>query len=382
MKALGGPRSARAVAVSTATFALLAGSVALGANDSSADRDPPLRLQGRLASSVQAPSVDELSLSSQVGRLVILRFAGTSAPEYVQEILREGRAAGAILFRDNAINPEQTKSLTAELRRDAQSPPLICVDQEGGSVRILRWLGPMRAAPEQRAAGTERADAAAAARGLRAAGVNVSLAPVADVASVPGAALASRAFSTDFDTASRSVAAAVRGWQEGGVASSVKHFPGLGGATVNTDHGRVTIARGAARLRGQDLLPFRRAIRAGVQLVMVGHAVYPAIDRARIASQSKAVVSGLLRKELGYHGVVITDSTEAAAVLAVTTPAQAAVRNVRAGVDIVLTTGRGSYIRVYRTLLAEAKRDPAFRARVQESAARVLALQRALGRVR
>ncbi len=324
-------------------------------------------------------AVDQLPLTSQVGRLVVLRFAGISAPTYVREILREGRAAGAILFRDNVVDPEQTRALTSQLRRGAQSPPLICVDQEGGAIRILRWLGPARSAPEQEAADSERADARAAAGGLRAAGINVSLAPVADVPSVPGAALSGRAFSADFGVAGDSVAEAVRGWRRGKVASTVKHFPGLGGARVNTDHGRVTIARRGTQLRRQDLQPFRRAIEAGVPLVMVGHARYPAIDRSRIASQSNAVIEGLLRDELGFRGVVITDSTEAAAVLAVTQPAQAAVRNVRAGVDIVLTTGRGSYIQVYRALLTEAKRDPAFRARVRESAARVLALQQALG---
>ena len=91
------------------------------------------------------------------------------------------------------------------------------------------------------------------------------------------------------------------------------------------------------------------------------------------------MIDGLLRDELGYEGVVITDSTEAAAVQAVTDVREAAVRSVRAGVDIVLTTGRGSYIQVYRALLAEARRDPAFAARVRESAARVVALQRSLG---
>ncbi|CAN5242567.1 glycoside hydrolase family 3 protein [soil metagenome] len=355
------------------TLALLAGGVVLGGSASGSQATAPV------SSLVAQPAaVDELPLSSQVGRLVVLRFAGTSAPEYVRDILREGRAAGAILFRDNVIGREQTKTLTRQLRRGAQSTPLICVDQEGGAIRILRWVGPERSAPEQGAAGTERVDATVAARGLRAAGVNVSLAPVADVASVPRAALADRVFSADVDAVADSVAEAVRGWRAGGVASTVKHFPGLGGAKVNTDHGRVTIARSGTQLRRQDLQPFRRAIEAGVPLVMVGHAVYPAIDRARIASQSKAVVEGLLRNELGFRGVVITDSTEAAAVLAVAQPGRAAVRNVRAGVDIVLTTGRGSYIRVYRALLAEAKRDPAFRARVRESAARVLGLQRSL----
>ncbi|MBA2642486.1 MAG: glycoside hydrolase family 3 protein [Actinobacteria bacterium] len=322
------------------------------------------------------------SLSRQAGRLVVLRFAGTSAPAYVREALREGRVAGVILFRDNLKSPAQAKVLTAQLRQGSWSSPLICVDQEGGEVRIVPWAGPARSAAQQAAGGTERADATAAARGLRAAGINVSLAPVADVPSVPGAALASRAFSTDFARVAESVAKSVRGWRKGSVAPAVKHFPGLGGATVNTDDGSVTIARSAAQLRRRDLLPFRTAIAAGTPLVMVGHALYPALDRRRIASQSKAVVEALLRGELGYRGVVITDSTEAAAVQAVTGLAQAAVRNVRAGVDIVLTTGRGSYSKIYRALLTEARRDPVFRARVRESAARVAALQQALARVR
>jgi beta-N-acetylhexosaminidase len=325
---------------------------------------------------------EELPLSRQVGRLVVLRFAGTSAPGYVREVLADGRAAGAILFRDNLTDPAQAKRLTGQLRRgaDPAHPPLICVDQEGGDIRILPWAPPERSQAAQAAAGTVRADAEAAAKALKATGVNVSLAPVADVASVPGAALAGRAFATDFGAAAQQVAESVRGWRAGGVAPTVKHFPGLGGATVNTDDGPATIDRSAQQIRDEDLVPFRSAIEAGVPLVMAGHATYPAIDPDRIASQSERVIGGLLRDELGFEGVVITDSTEAAAVQAVTDPAQAAVRNIRAGVDIVLTTGRGSYIQVYRAILAEARRDPAFRARVRESAARVVALQRELAR--
>jgi beta-N-acetylhexosaminidase len=367
--------------LATAAVAFVAG-IAIGAGG---DGDgEPERAQTAPAPLPQAPApaeeaaVDRLPLTRQVGRLVVLRFAGTSAPGYVREVLGKGRAAGAILFRDNLTDPEQTKALTAQLTRGAKGPPLICVDQEGGEIRILSWAPPERSAPQQGAAGTEREDAAAAARALREHGINVSLAPVADVASVQGAALAGRAFSTDFEQAAASVADSVRGWSDGRVAATVKHFPGLGGATVNTDDGPATIDRSAQRLRDQDLIPFRAAIEAGAPLVMAGHAVYPAIDADRIASQSQPVIEGLLRDELGFEGVVITDSTEAAAVQAVTLPAEAAVRNVRAGVDIVLTTGRGSYIQVYRALLAEARRDPAFRDRVRESAARVIALQRAL----
>jgi beta-N-acetylhexosaminidase len=209
-------------------------------------------------------------------------------------------------------------------------------------------------------------------------GINVALAPVADVPSVPGAALASRAYSRDPAQVAGAVAAAVRGWRASGVAPTAKHFPGLGGATVNTDHGPATIGGGAPT--DADLMPFRAAIGAGVPIVMSSHARYPALDARRIASQSPAVLGGLLRRRLHFSGVVMTDSLEAAAVRATGSLEQAAVRSVRAGADIVLTTGQGSWIRVYRALLAEAHRSPAFRARVRQSAARVLRLQATLGR--
>jgi len=321
--------------------------------------------------------VDGLSLRRRVGQLIVLRFAGTTAPGYVLDALREGRAAGAILFRDNVTSPEQLQALTRSLRR-AGGDPIVAVDQEGGEIRILPWAPPAASQPQQAAAGTVGEDAEAAARALRATGINVTLAPVGDVASVPGAALAGRAFSTDFQAAAEAMAESVRGWRAGRVAATAKHFPGIGGAVTNTDDGPATIERTAEQIRSEDLVPFRAAIDAGVPLVMAGHALYPALDGERIASQSEPIIQGLLRDELGFDGVVITDSTEAAAVQAVTGVQEAAVRNVRAGVDIVLTTGRGSYSQVYRALLAEAKRDPAFRERVRESAARVVALQRSL----
>jgi beta-N-acetylhexosaminidase len=177
-------------------------------------------------------------------------------------------------------------------------------------------------------------------------------------------------------TAARAVKAAVQGWRAGGVAATAKHFPGLGGATVNTDHGSATIADGPT---AADLQPFRAAIAARVPLIMSSHARYPMLDGEHIASQSPAVLDDLLRGRLKYQGVVMTDSMEAAAVAATGTLEQAALRSIEAGNDILLTTGRGSWIRVYRALLAQARASAAFRARVKTSAARVLALQNTLG---
>ena len=170
--------------------------------------------------------------------------------------------------------------------------------------------------------------------------------------------------------------AAIDGWRAGGVAATAKHFPGLGGATVNTDQGSATIGGGAPTRA--DLAPFRAAIAARVPLIMSSHAVYPRLDGERIASQSPADPRGPAARRTGYKGVVITDSIEAAAVRATGTTEQVAVRSIRAGNDIVLTTGQGSWIRVYRALLAEARASRSFRARVTASAARVLALQRTL----
>lgn len=315
-----------------------------------------------------------LSLEQQVGQLVVMSFRGTTAPAYVLAALREKRAAGVILFGGNIVSPDQLRALSGSIRRQG-GRPLVAVDQEGGRVRRVPWVGPGRTEPQQAAAGTVRSDAAAAARQLHALGIGVTFAPVADVPSVRGSAISSRAFSRDPTVVSMSVRASVRGWRSGGIAPAAKHFPGIGGASANTDDAVVRIMRSRAELEHVDLAPFRAAIAAGVPLVMVGHGRYPALDRSRIASQSEAIIDDLLRGGLGFGGVVVTDSLEARASLATGSLEKVAERAVRAGADLLLLTGRGSYQPVYDHLLAVAKRDPAFRARVRESAARVLALK-------
>ena len=320
-------------------------------------------------------TVGELTLEQQVGQLLVLSFSGTTAPDYVREAVGERRVAGVILFGGNISGPSQVRELTRALGRQG-GRPIVAVDQEGGSVRRLPWAGPFAAQPEQLRRGTVRADAAAAARQLRAAGVTVTLAPVADVPSVSGAALAGRAFSSDPRAASSAMRAAVRGWRSGGVAATAKHFPGIGGAPANTDDAIVTIRRSRAALDAVDLPPFAAAIEAGVPLVMVGHARYPALDRSRVASQSRSIIEDVLREELGFRGVVVTDSMEARASLATGSITRVSERAVRAGADLLLLTGRGSYRPVYDHLLAIARSSSAFRARVQASAARVLELKR------
>ena len=316
----------------------------------------------------------ELPLDQQVGQLIVPSFRGTATPAYVRAALRERHAAGVILFGGNIASPAQLRSLTRALRQQG-GRPLVAVDQEGGRIRRVPWVGPIRSEQEQALAGAVRSDAADAATALRALGISVTLAPVADVPFVRNAAIAERAFSSDPSVVSASVQAAVRAWRAGGVAPTVKHFPGMGGASRNTDGAVVTIRRSEAALDRVDLAPFRAAIRAGVPLVMVGHARYPALDRSHIASQSSAIIEGVLRGELGFRGVVITDSLEARASLSTGPITAVAERAIEAGADLVLLTGRGSYQPVYDHLLARAREDPALRARVREAAARVWRLK-------
>jgi beta-N-acetylhexosaminidase len=213
---------------------------------------------------------------------------------------------------------------------------------------------------------------------LRRAGVSVNLAPVADV-SAGAAALAGRTFPGTPAEVAKRTRASVEGFRAGGVAATAKHFPGLGAASLNTDDGPVTIDAPRAVLDARELVPFEAAVEANVPLVMLSHALYPALDARRIASQSPAIATGLLRERLGFHGVTVTDSMEAAAVLARSGVATAAERSVLAGADLILMTGSASWNDVFPRLLERARSSPAFRARVRESAARVLALKSVLG---
>jgi beta-N-acetylhexosaminidase len=358
-----------------ASLAALVVGAAVG-SDAGEDSAAPSAAGGR---EERVDSLADLSLRQRVGQLIMLRFDGGERPTYVQEALENGEAAGAILFADNVASESQLRDLTRALQKAAGKTALIATDQEGASIRNVPFAAPeANPGTVTRPAVAERY-ARQAGSDLSDLGINVNLAPVADVASVEGSVVAGRAYPGEADQVSRLVRAAIRGHDAGGVASTAKHFPGIGAATLNTDDAAVTIRRDRSELEPVDLPPFRAGIEADVPLVMVGHALYPALDRQSIASQSSAVLEDLLRDDLGFEGVVVTDSMEAEAVLSRSSTPAASVASVRAGADLLLTTSTGSYMPVFERLLREAQRDDEFRARVDQSAARVLALKERLG---
>jgi beta-N-acetylhexosaminidase len=377
------PRERRNGLLAAAGAALVAGT-AVGAGAGEERAAAPARPARVASTPAPAPAPRELSrrvraaqrlpVAQLAGSVVILRFRGATVPPHVSRALRRGWAVGAILFPDNAPTPRAVRSLTAALQRATRGRALIGTDQEGGSVRRLSWAAPVAAQPARATEVAAAAAGRASGKDLKAAGVNVTFAPVADLGQ--GASIMrGRAFPGGPAQVARLTAAAVRGYRGTGVAPTVKHFPGLGAATVNTDDAPATVNRRARDIGSLDLPPFRAAFKAGAPLVMLSHAVYPALDPRNIASQSKVIATDLLRRRLGFTGVAVTDSLEARAVTSRSGPGLAAVRSIRAGADLILLTGPGSHLPVVRALSAEARRSTAFRKRLAEASARVATLR-------
>lgn len=334
------------------------------------------------ASTAAAPAASAAlpSLRVQVGQLIATGFPGTTAPAWLRQSLARRELGGVILFGYNVASRAQASALDGQIQRAARGDALIALDQEGGQVRRFPWASPRRDGHLQSTASLAFHSARAAAQALHAAGATVNLAPVADVALSARSEMRRRAFPGGAANVARLVTAALRGYRGTGVAPVVKHFPGFGAALANTDDTTVTIGRTRAQMQATELVPFAAAIAAQVPIVMVSHAVYPAYDAHRIASQSPAIIQTLLRDRLGFQGVVVTDSLEAHAVLARSSVAVAAERSLRAGADVVLLSSGASYARVFNRLLERAQQDRALRARIAESYERVRALKDALRR--
>jgi len=294
---------------------------------------------------------DRLSTAQLAGQRIIYAYAGLRPPSSLLAAIRNGEAAGVIFFADSIASSAQLRGVIAGLQRAARTAPghrplLMLTDQEGGEVR--RLPGAPAASERQIGAGPRavaRASAAGKAAGqtLRAAGVNVNLAPVLDVYRRAGDFIDqyARSYSSHPSVVADLGAHFIDAQQRTGVAATAKHFPGLGPAATaqNTDLRPVTLTTPAASLRVTDELPYRAAIAAGVKLVMVSWARYPALDARRPAGLSPAVIGGELRRRLHFNGVTITDGIGAGALSGFGATGARAVLATGAGADLILCTG-------------------------------------------
>ena len=267
-------------------------------------------------------------------------FDGTDIPDHIHGLLGDG-LGGIILFKRNLRDLDQICALTANLHRHAAGPLLIGVDQEGG--RVVRLPPPFLAPPPAAALGRigdpglTQDLACAVGRELRAAGFTWNLAPVLDVHTNPqNPIIGDRAFSHDPWEVSRMGLAAFRGFQEAGILTTGKHFPGHGETSVDSHLALPESPQSAERWRAVEFVPFLEAIRAGVPSILTAHLVCRALDPSVPSSLSRVVITDILRGELGFDGVVVSDDMEMGAIVTRFEIGEATVRFLEAGGDLVL----------------------------------------------
>ncbi|MEV7626600.1 glycoside hydrolase family 3 N-terminal domain-containing protein [Actinoplanes sp. NPDC089786] len=318
-------------------------------------------------------------LTHLAGAVLQPGFHGTRAPDWVRRMLAEG-LGGVALFARNVESPAQVAALTAELR--AERPEVIvAIDEEAGDVtRFESRLGSSR--PGNLALGAiddpalTEAVARDLGRDLAHAGITLDYAPDVDVNSNPkNPIIGVRAFGADPALVARHSAAFVTGLQASGVAACAKHFPGHGDTAVDSHHAVPLIDRGRAELESVELVPFRAAVAAGVQSVMTGHLLVPAYDPDLPATLSPRILTGLLREELGYDGLIVTDGIEMQGVSRTYGLAGATVRALAAGADAICVGGdhadEATAIALRDAIVAAVRSGELPEARLRDAAGRV-----------
>jgi beta-N-acetylhexosaminidase len=337
---------------------------------------------GAAESAAAAPSLAQL-----IGQKLVVRMDGATPSADLLGRIRRGEVGGIILFGPNVTTPTALIALTAQLRAAAatggQPRLLIAVDQEGGPIKRIPWAPPTLSAPQMGRLGSAsvaRAQGASTAAALRALGIDVDLAPVADVPASTASFMyrAGRTFSFSATRTALLADAFVSGLESKGVVPAMKHFPGIGFATRNTD-AYVVIIRASRAALAPGLLPYRTAIRHAIPLIMLSNATYTAYDARNAAGWSHAIGVTLLRHDLGFTGVTITDSLDGTAKARGLWTRVLAVSAARAGTDMILTTGSEASTRgVYATLLRQAELGSIPLATLRASYDRILALKAGL----
>jgi beta-N-acetylhexosaminidase len=282
-----------------------------------------------------------------IGGLFMVGLPGMELDGSTRALVREHGVNDFILFKRNVQDPEQLKRLCRDLVlvcAEAGLPaPLIAIDQEGGTVARLKAPHFSEFADARVLAADDRAEellagyARTCARELLAAGVNMNLAPVLDVCPAgQGLVMERRSLGDDPERVARLGALVIGEMQGQGLAACAKHFPGLGAVTLDPHQVRPVISRSRSALECDDLPPFQAAMAAGVAAIMTSHTVYPHLDRDNPATLSAKILSGLLRRDLAYNGLVITDDLEMGAIEKEGSVAEAALAAFLAGADMLL----------------------------------------------
>ncbi len=316
------------------------------------------------------------SLRRRIGQLVIAGFGGTSIPVELRSLAADAGLGGIILFGRNIESPEQIAEVACAAQAlPGELPPWVSIDQEGG--RVARLGAPFTRWPPMRALGRGDPGLAARfgramARELRAVGVTLDYAPVLDVDTNPdNPVIGDRALSGEAGQVASLGVAVVEALQAGGVAACGKHFPGHGDTDADSHAELPIVPHAVDRLRAVELQPFGAAAAAGVGAIMTAHVLYPALDESLPATLSRRILD-VLREELAFDGLLLTDDLEMAAIARHYAADEAVVRAVEAGCDMVLLCGADGdrHAAAVEALIHAVEQERLPRARVEEALAR------------
>jgi len=317
-----------------------------------------------------------------IGQLLVIGFDGTQVSAELCSLLKRIQPAGVILFARNIANAEQTCRLLKECQAGVSTPLFTCVDMEGGRVdRFRDVLGPSPSAAEVFATREKqlyRKHGEIIGRCCRALGFNTDFAPVADLAFEKSrTVMSSRVVSEDPQDVITYGREFLAGLRAAGVLGALKHFPGLGEADLDSHHKLPSVNKPWKRLWEEDLIPYR-ALRASAAMVLIGHAAYPSVTRTKVpASLSEKWISEVLRRKIGYRGLVVSDDLEMGAVLKTVSIEDATVGHIAAGGNLALICHREEFVvGGYEALVKEAERKSVFARKCRESIARVLACKK------
>lgn len=326
------------------------------------------------------------SLRDKIGQIVMCGFDGTTPTEGIKQLIQDYKLGGIIYFRRNVGPSSEVARLSAELQalsREVTNIPLwIAIDQEGGMVsRIDQDVALM---PGNMAIGaTGKAEYAYGTAKVSAAellqmGINMNFAPCLDVNNNPAnPVIGVRSFGERPDQVAELGAAAIEGYQEAGVSACAKHFPGHGDTSADSHYELPVVGHDRDRLHAVELVPFRKAIEAGVDAIMTAHVMFPAYeDSSSPSTLSSHIITGLLREELGYNGVIVTDCLEMKAISETVGIGKGTVMALQAGVDLVLVSHRlDRQLEAFEAIYAAVASGELTEERIDQSVRRIIDLK-------
>ncbi|WP_066393148.1 beta-N-acetylhexosaminidase [Neobacillus mesonae] len=338
-------------------------------------------------SQTKTKTISEMSLEEKIGQMILAGISGTTVDTNTQNLINQYKVGGIIFYQDNLENPVQTLQLVNQIKSksDPKLPLLLSVDQEGG--RVTRLPGGLVNFPPNKSIGEVNNPEFSYKVGtilgqeLKAFGLNLDFAPVLDINSNPkNPVIGDRSFGNNSEVVSRLGIQTMKGIQSQDIITTIKHFPGHGDTSVDSHLDLPIVNKSLKELKELELIPFERAINNGADVVMVAHILLPQLDAKYPASMSKAVMTDILRNQLGFKGVIITDDMTMGAIIDHFDIGQAAVKSVNSGSDIILVGhDYNKIVEIISSLKKAVLNGEISEQRINDSVSRILVLKNNYG---